>query len=343
MDNKPPSGTVSPPSQYISGFYRSSDGAITPVEGEDDDLIRRAIADKGGLLWVNLVTSSPERTRVLSEIFQFHPLTIEDAVSVQVDPAKIDPFPDYIFIVVQAIAGYISGQQIRPVEVEFYLGTNFVVSCHREDVPRIEEFRNRCERDTHILEHSPDWLLYGLLDTLVDDYLPVVDELDETIDRLEEAVLENGSKDLLQKILLVKRNTMRLRRITAPQREILNRLSRNEFPALIRAENAIYFRDIYDHLVRVDYLIEALRDLADGALQTYLSVISNRLNEVMKVLTAAATLFLPLTVITGVYGMNFEHNVFPSFESTWGFIAVIAVMFINSVVMLTYFRIRRWI
>jgi magnesium transporter len=170
-----------------------------------------------------------------------------------------------------------------------------------------------------------------------------VDELDETIDRLEEGVLEDANRRLLQQILVAKRNTLRLRRVTAPQREILNRLSRNEFPALVRPEASIYFRDVYDHLVRVEYLIEALRDLADAALQTYLSVVSNRLNEVMKVLTAAATVFLPLTVITGVYGMNFEHNVFPPFDSSWGFMAVMALMLINSVVMLAYFRLRRWI
>jgi magnesium transporter len=157
------------------------------------------------------------------------------------------------------------------------------------------------------------------------------------------SVLKDGDRHILEQILIVKRSTLRLRRATSPQREILNRLARGEFPDLIAADCAIYYRDVYDHLVRVDYLVEAVRDLADGALQTYLSVVSNRLNEVMKVLTAAATLFLPLTVITGLYGMNFEDNQFPSFGASWGFGAVVAAMLLNSIVMLLYFRYRRWI
>lgn len=345
MTNAPPPPTPlsTSPQEHITGYYRSADGTVTQIDREDDALFKRALADPEGVLWIDLVTTELPRVRILEEIFQFHPLTIEDARSPQVDPAKIDPFDDYIFIVVQAFSPYVAGQELAAVEVDFYLGPNYVVSCHREPVPRIEEFGIRCQRNDSTLKHRADWILHGLLDALVDDYLPIVDELDETIDRLEEGVLENADRRLLQQILVAKRNTLRLRRVTAPQREILNRLSRNEFPALIKPEASIYFRDIYDHLVRVEYLIEALRDLADGALQTYLSVVSNRLNAVMKVLTAAATIFLPLTVITGVYGMNFEHNVFPPLDSSWGFIAVIALLFINSAVMLSYFRVRRWI
>lgn len=345
MNNKPPTVAVdsakSP--QHISGFYRSSDGAVTAIEREDDELIRRAIADEGGVLWLDLVTTAPDSARVLADIFDFHPLTIEDAVSPQVDPAKIDAFDDYLFMVVQAIADYVPGTELGTIEVDFYLGRNYVVSCHTEHVASIAAFHQRCQREEHVLGHSADWLLHGILDELVDEYLPIVDDLDDTLDRLEEAVLDNGDRALLQRILLAKRNTLRLRRATAPQQEIMNRLSRGEFSSLIGPEAAIYFRDVYDHLVRVEYLIEALRDLADGALQIYLSAVSNRLNEIMKVLTAGATLFLPLTVITGIYGMNFQDNVFPAFDSTWGFMAIIAVMFINSAVMLSYFRIRRWI
>jgi len=345
MTDGPVSSAPVPPSpqEHISGYYRSGDGTVTVIDREDDALFHRALADADGALWIDLATTEMSRTRILEGIFQFHPLTIEDAISPQVDPAKIDPFDDYIFIVVQAFSPYVDGQELAAVEVDFYLGPNYVVSCHRETVPRIEEFRLRCQRDDRALKHRADWILHALLDSLVDDYLPIVDELDATIDRLEEGVLENANRRLLQQILVAKRNTLRLRRVTAPQREIMNRLSRNEFPALIRPDASIYYRDVYDHLVRVEYLIEALRDLADGALQTYLSVVSNRLAEVGKVLTAAATVFLPLTVITGIYGMNFENNVFPAFDSEWGFVIIIAIMAINSVVMLTYFRLRGWI
>ena len=171
----------------------------------------------------------------------------------------------------------------------------------------------------------------------------IVDALDETIDGLEERVLQRADGGIPQQIMMVRRNLLRVRRATLPQREIMNRLSRGEFPKLIRQEAAIYFRDIYDHLVRVEYLVESLRDLADGALNTYLSVVSNRLNEVMKVLTAAATVFLPLTLISGVYGMNFSHNQFPGFEEPWGFPVVAGTMVAIAVALLGYFRYRRWI
>ena len=123
----------------------------------------------------------------------------------------------------------------------------------------------------------------------------------------------------------------------------MSRLSRGEFPHLVGGDSAIYFRDVYDHLVRVEYLIESLRDLADGALQIYLSAVSNRLNEVMKVLTAAATIFLPLTLISGIYGMNFAENQFPGFKEPWGFAAVVGGMIAVSIAILAYFRLRRWV
>jgi magnesium transporter len=160
---------------------------------------------------------------------------------------------------------------------------------------------------------------------------------------LENEVLDHAEQSLLLNILLAKRNSLRLRRATSPQRDIMNRLSRGEFPALIPAETSMYFRDIYDHLVRIEYLIEALRDLSDGALQTYLSVVSNRLNEVMRVLTAVATIILPLTLIAGIFGMNFSKNVWPAYDTSWGFPLVSTSMVVAAVLMLVYFRWRRWL
>jgi magnesium transporter len=210
-------------------------------------------------------------------------------------------------------------------------------------VPSIDRFLNRDERCQQLMQRSADWVLHGLLDSLVDDYLPIVDALDETIDRLEAEVLAHAEQRLLQEILLAKRNSLRLRRATTPQRDIMTRLARNEFPKLIRPETSIYFRDIYDHLVRIEYLIEAVRDLSDSALQTYLSVVSNRLNEIMKVLTAGGAIFFPLTLISGIYGMNFTENQLPSFDWEWGFPFVTLMMILVALGLLYYFRRRGWI
>jgi magnesium transporter len=325
----------------IRAFYRTPDGALT--EGTDSDFVERALAARSGLLWVDLHVASESDGEFLDRVFHFHPLTIEDSVTARVDPAKVDDHGEYIFVVMQALQRYEARKELGSSEVDFYLGQNYVVSVHLADVPAIDAFRERCRLNGRLTTRGPDWLLHGLLDSLVDEYLPIVDAVDEEIDRLEEEVLSNPRTRILQEILLVKRNALRLRRATTPQREIMNRLSRGEFSTLISSEAAVYYRDVYDHLVRVEYLVEALRDLGDGALQTYLSVVSNRLNEIMKVLTAAATIFLPLTVITGIYGMNFEENQFPSFGHSWGFAAVVIAMFVNSLVMLAYFRSRKWI
>lgn len=332
---------ISPGNGRYAGFYRKN-GVVEPLP-YDDDAIRTALADPEGVVWIDLQIAGDDDARILRDIFKFHPLAVEDSVSVRVDPAKIDDYGEYIFVVVQALTECLPNEELEAIEVDFYLGKNYLVSTRREPVPAIDAFIVRFQRCELLLRRTSDWVLHGLMDALVDDYLPIVDTLDETIDRIEAEVLEHAEPHLLQQILIAKRNSLRLRRATAPQRDIMNRLARAEFPALVREETSIYFRDIYDHLVRVEYLIEAVRDLSDGALQTYLSVVSNRMNEIMKVLTAAATLFLPLTVVTGVYGMNFEDNQFPSFGANWGFAAVIAFMALNSIVMLSYFRYRRWI
>jgi len=313
------------------------------TEFSDAESLRTALGEPDTLVWADLLIASQQDAAVLSEVFRFHPLTIEDCVSPVVDPAKIDDYGEYLFMVVQSLTPYVPNEELQAIEVEFYLGPNYVVSCRREQLPAIEHFRVRAHRREAVLEGTPDRLLHALLDAIVDEFLPVVDAVDETIDTIEEQILDHAGTSLLQQIMMVKRNALRLRRATTPQRDIMARLSRNEFPRLIRPESGIYFRDVYDHLVRVEYLIESVRDLADGALQTYLSVVSNRLNEVMRVLTAAATVFLPLTLVSGIYGMNFEENQLPAFGASWGFGAVVGGMVALGVALLAFFRYRRWI
>jgi len=322
-------------------MYRSSDGRITWAD--DDEPLREALADTDGLVWLDLTIRSDEDASVLRDVFRFHELTIEDCVSTLVDPARIDDYGDYLFIIAQAITGYEPDQEIEPIEVDFYLGHNYVVSCHRDPVLAIEQFRQRCQRDDRPLRKTPDWALHGLIDAIVDEYLPIVDAVDDTIDKLEEQVLGHPDTSLMRQIVLAKRNALRIRRAVVPQRDVLLRLSRAEFPGFIRPETALYYRDIFDHLIRIEYLIESVRDLADGALNTYLSVISNRLNEIMKVLTAAAAIFLPLTLISGIYGMNFEENQFPAFDAPWGFPAAVGFMVALAAGLLAFFRWRGWI
>jgi magnesium transporter len=325
----------------LTAFHRSADGAVT--QPADASALRAALEDSQGLLWVDLLIASEPDADVLRDVFHFHHLTIEDCLSPHVDPAKVDDHGDYLFVVVQALSDFDPDRELMESQVDFYLGPNYVVSCHREPIPAIEHYRERCRQDEYLLSHTADWLLHGLLDALVDEYLPVVDAVDDTIDQLEEAVLHRPDRRILQQIMMVKRNTLRLRRVATPQRDMMNRLSRGEYPKLIREETAIYYRDIYDHLVRVEYLIEALRDLADGALNTYLSVVSNRLNEVMKVLTVAVVPLTVGTLISGIFGMNLTAGFWPPADSEWGFGAVVAFMVVVAALTLAYFRYRRWV
>jgi len=329
------------PVEGLTAFYRFGDGVV--VDASQPEVLRAALADPNGLLWADLHISPEADGSILRDVFHFHPLTIEDCLSPHVDPAKIDDHGDYLFIVVQALRDYQPDQELETVEVDFYLGPNYIVSCHREPAPAIAHFQERCRQDPYLLSRGADWLLHGLLDALVDEYLPVVDAVDDTIDELEEAVLHRPDSTALQRIMMVKRNALRLRRAATPQRDMMNRLSRGEFPRLIREETAIYYRDIYDHLVRVEYLVEALRDLADGALNTYLSVVSNRLNEVMKVLTVVVVPLTIGTLLSGIYGMNLTAGFWPPSDSEWGFGAVIAFMVVIALLTLAYFRFRRWI
>jgi magnesium transporter len=323
-------------------MYRSGDGRITWAD--DDRTLREALADKDGLVWLDLTVHSYEDASVLRDVFAFHELTIEDCVSARVDPARVDDYGDYLFLIVQAITEYVPDMELEPVEVDFYLGPNYVVSCHRKPIPAIEQFRERCRRDERQLHRTPDWVLHGIVDAIVDEFLPIVDEVDETIDKLEEEILGRPDTALMRRILVAKRNALQVRRATVPQRDVIYRLSRGEFPKFIRSETAMYYRDVFDHLTRIEYLIDSVRDLADGALNVYLSVASNRLNEIVRVLTAVTLVFLPPTLFAAIYGMNFPAGaVWPPYDSDWGFSAIVATIVIMIMIILAYFRLRRWI
>ena len=323
-------------------LYRSKSGGVERLDGAGR--LRDALGDRDGVVWVDLMIRSDEDAAILREVFHFHELTIEDCVSPLVDPARIDDYGEYLFLIIQALSGYDPQVELEPVEVDFYLGPNYVVSCHRDPIAAIEQFRERCIRDERTLRGTPDWVLHGLVDAVIDEYLPIVDAVDDTIDGLEEEVLHRPDTALMRRILIAKRNALRIRRAAVPQRDVMNRLARGEFPQLVHEGTVVYFRDIYDHLVRIDYLVDALRDLADGALNMYLSVVSNRLNEIMKVLTAVGAVFLPGALIAGIYGTNFpETNVWPPYNSEWGFWVVVAAIIGVTLAVLGYMRYRRWI
>jgi magnesium transporter len=301
-----------------------------------------AIQDSNGLVWVILNRPSDnELSNILQDTFHFHPLTIEDSQSEGYQTPKVDDFVDYLFIIVDALKpDHDDLSTLETNELDIYLGKNYVVcACHSEQMSPIETIWNRLEKDQRLMTHGSDFLCHAILDALVDEYLPLLDRMDEEIEWLEDKVLEKPQPGTLQRILELKHSTLTLRRIITPQREVMNRLSRDEFDQITPGRR-IYFRDIYDHLVRLQDLIESVRDIVSGTLDIYLSATSNRLNEVMKALTIVSTIFLPLSFFAGVYGMNFKF--FPEINWQYGYAYVWGLFILIFVGMITFFKKRGW-
>jgi len=329
----PHTGTV------ISSYYRGPDGRL--ATGLSGEAIGQALASGEGVLWLDLEAATPEEgVPLLAGVLHFHQLTVDDCFNLHVDPARIDDYGDYIFVIAQAIGYQAKSERLQTTELDLFLGPNYVVSFHEQPLPLVDGLRHRCEQDGPELARGADFVAHALLDALVDDYQPAVDELDETLERVEELALAKTQPGILEQILLLKRNVQRLRRTIIPQRDVVNRLARGEFPHVVRPEANIYFRDIYDHVVRVEQLVESVRDLADGVLNTYLSALNNRMNEVMKTLSVIASILLPLTFIASIYGMNFENM--PELGWEWGYFGILGAMAAIALGLVFFFRLRRW-
>ena len=322
----------------ITSYYRSPDGRT--ASQLDEAAMREALATEGGVLWVDLEDVTREGAALLSDVFDFHHLAIDDCFNDLIDPAKIDDYGRYLFIITHAIAYDETAERVEVSELDLFLGRNYVVSFHKAPLHFVEALRWRVEHRGPQLGHSAEFLAHALLDAQVDDYQPAVERLDDRLELIEERVLEQPDSSLLQELLILKRNAQRLRRTIIPQREVVNRIARGEFPEVVRPESHMYYRDIYDHVVRVEELVESVRELADGVLNTYLSSLNNKMNEVMKTLSVVAAIFLPLTLIASIYGMNFENM--PELGWEGGYFWVLSMMLLLALGLVAFFRYRRW-
>jgi magnesium transporter len=294
----------------------------------------------GAVVWVDLAAPSIPEALVLSDTFAFHPLAVEDAQSALQFP-KIEPYDGYLYVVLHGIDFQAAKHKFATHDVDFFLGRNFLVTVHDGSSRSISLLREHCPRNTNMLSEGPVALFHRIVDAMVDNYRPEVEELEDRIDALERAVFGAQPRDLVKRILAEKRNVSSLRRVTTPQRDVIGRLARREFVD-ISSEMAFRFRDVYDHIVRVNEEAIMFQDRVAGVLDAHLSSVSNRLNQIMKVLTVLTTIFMPLTVLTGLYGMNVPLPRFPGGESTqfWWLLAFMTVMVAG---MLGLFRRLRWL
>ncbi len=271
----------------------------------------QVMKDPKALLWVDLSGESEDRFEpILRDTFGFHPLAIDDAL-VETHIPKVDDWGEFIYIVLRGVQTENSENlEIRIPELDIFLGQNFLVTYHENPFGVVDTVWELCQRDQRYLSRGVGNLFYHLADELVNQYMPIIDRMDETINDIEDEVFDNPKHKVLNQIFNLKRALLQLRRILIPQREVFNKLARGDFE-LIQEHDKVYFRDVYDHMVRFQEINENLRDLIGGALDTYLSVVNNRMNDIMKTLTIITTLFMPLSFLTGFFGMNFFQAVAP--------------------------------
>lgn len=275
----------------------------------------------------------------LSKNFGLHPLTVEDILNTHQRP-KLEVFEDYIFIAIKMI--YLEYESIT-LEIEnlsIVLGENFVLTFQEKPGDVFNPIRTRINQRGRISKQGADYLAYALIDSIVDNYFMILENIDERIEDIEDKLITNPKTEELQEIYTLKREMITIRRAVWPLRELVNRFMRSESD-LIKDSTQLYLKDLYDHTIQIIDTLETHRDVVAGMLEIYLSSVSNRLNDIMKFLTIFATIFIPLTFITGIYGMNFKHM--PELEWRWGYFGALSIMAAVGISLLVYFKRKRWL
>jgi magnesium transporter len=330
----------------ISVLYRAGTGEMH--RDWPRDRLQQALDDHDGCVWIDIEdpgTVTEEAGAMMRDTFHFHPLAIEDALQ-ESHIAKLDDWNDYLYMVFHTIDFRKADVTLCMHELDIFLGSNYLLTYHNEPINALDQHRRNIERDPgNHNRRGAEHLLYHLLDAIVAEYLPAIEHLYDTIDKAQDQVFKKARPRTLKRIFRIKRASLRLYRTLSPQREVMNRLARDPF-AQIHEQNRVYFRDIYDHLVRTHDFAESLRDLISGALDTYLSAVSNRTNEIMKTLTLVTVMFLPMTFLVGFFGMNFFGQTLeftgpplPKATLFWG---SVLVMLATPYVLWFWSRLRGW-
>jgi magnesium transporter len=324
--------------------YRNN--AESVEEGFSFDELPELLMEKDSLVWVDLLGERPEQVeearRIMLDVFHFHPLTVEDCIETKNQP-KVEPFPDYFYLIVHGIKpGQTGPDNFVTKELDGFLGPNYLVTFHTERFRSIKGVKQQIRASTFACRRGPAYLLHQILDNIIDLYMPIVDAFDLEINELEDRVFQMRKSDnvILEEIMDLRRSVARMRRISARQLEVLYRISHGEFPQI--PENVLpFYRDVHDHLLRISDLSENYRDLVGSLFDIHFSVVANRTNDVMKTLAVLSAIILPLSLIAGIYGMNFEYM--PELKSPIGYFATLGVMALVAVILLVYFWRRGWI
>lgn len=306
----------------------------------DESLLADWRRDTEDRLWVDI--QQPEQEIIeplLEEQFGFHELAAEDTLSATTLP-KYDSFANYDFFIFRTVDVNVSDHHAETYKIAAFLGSNFLVTVHRRPLRTIDDVALRLPTDRRLLERGPDFVLYTIVDAMVDAHFPLLEQIEEAVDDLQERIFHDAGEMHLDELLHLKRDINVLRRHTLPQRELLNQISRGD-ANFVQRPHLIYFRDVYDHMFRISETIDVDRDQMGGTMDAYLSVVANRTNDTMKVLTIFSAIMLPLTLIAGIYGMNFRHM--PELEWIHGYPFAISLMLAVGLLMLGLFWRKGWI
>ena len=309
------------------------------------DKLPRLLRQPGGMVWLDFSGEPPEVCEpILRQAFGFHPLAIDDALK-ETHVPKLDDWGEYLYVAIHAI--HYDAARETPLtthEIDAFLGATYLVTHHDDPLPEVDRVWERIGKDERYLADGPDHLYYTLADEIIYSYLRNIEAIDETIEAFEDAVFERPEPETLEGVFALKRGLLQLRRIVGPQREVFNKLARDDLRVIDRRDR-IYFRDVYDHLVRLHDINESMRDQVTGVVEIYLSVTNNRMNEIMKTLTLITTIFMPISFLVGFFGMNYfaAPVLFGEWTTPSSFAFTIFVLTLTPLGFLIWFRRRKWL
>ena len=305
----------------------------------------KLIQNGKSVLWVDFISEPPEVCEPILEKFGFHPLAIDDALQ-ETHVPRLDDWGDYLYIVLNYMNVQPNSEtwETEVDELDVFLGKNYIVTHHDHQISAVDETWVVCDRDERNVQQGADHILYRIADHLMANYMPAVEKIDEAIDQIEDQVFNRPSPRTLEKLFALKRVLLAMRRIIIPQREVLNKLARDDYK-VVDPRDRVFFRDIYDHLVRLHDLNESLRDIVGGVQDTYLSAVNNRMNEIVKTLTIITVLFLPLNFLTGYFGMNFFEPLgnLRAWTTNPVFYLTLVTIFVMPISIYIWMRRRTWV
>lgn len=348
FSKRAPSKTL-PPGTLVSTTDRTGEVKVTIIDYNEGSFQEKQVKgvdecfqlrDKPTVTWINVDgLNSIDIVAKLGSCYQLHPLVLEDILSIDQRP-KLEIFDNYVYVVLKMLSYSEKNSGLESEQVSLIFGKNFLISFQEKEGDVFDLIRDRLRNAKgRIRKSDSDYLTYALIDAIIDNYFLILEKFGERIAHMEEELVKDPSPKTVQTINGLKRELIFLRKSVWPLREVISGLTRGD-TALVKKETVLYLRDIYDHTIQVIDTIETSRDMVSGMLDIYLTNASNRMNEIMKILTVIATIFIPLTFITGIYGMNFKNM--PELSWQWGYLTIVGLMFVMATTMLIYFKKKNW-